>query len=213
MTRTDAVTFSQILRSRLLVYGLVGLMLTAAVAALAWSLVPVERAAQGSGTPLIGGPFTLTDQHGEEVTEQDFAGRYMLIYFGYTFCPDFCPLSLSTMTRALELVPGEAAEQVVPVFISVDPKRDTVEHLAEYAPLFHPRLVALTGTEEQVEEATSAYRVYFKPVESEQATDYLVDHSTFIYLMGPDGEYVTHFGHDASAEEMAERLEAEVAGS
>ena len=207
------MTFPQILRSRLLAYGLVGVVLILAVAALAWSLVPVGRMAEGSGKALIGGPFTLTDQHGQDVTEQDFAGRYMLIYFGYTFCPDFCPLSLSTMTRALELVPGEVAEQVVPMFISVDPKRDTVEHLAEYAPLFHPRLVALTGTEQQVEAATSAYRVYFKPVESENATDYLVDHSTFIYLMGPDGEYVTHFGHDVPAEEMAERLEAEVAGS
>jgi cytochrome oxidase Cu insertion factor (SCO1/SenC/PrrC family) len=207
------VTLSQTLRSRLLVYGLACLVVIAAVAALAWSLVPVERASKGAGEALIGGPFTLTDQHGAEITEQDFAGRYMLIYFGYTFCPDFCPLSLSTMTRALELVPGEVAEQVVPIFISVDPTRDTVEHLAEYAPLFHPRLVALTGTEEQVEAATSAYRVYFKPVESEHATDYLVDHSTFIYLMGPDGEYVTHFGHTASAEEMAERLAAEVAGS
>jgi cytochrome oxidase Cu insertion factor (SCO1/SenC/PrrC family) len=207
------VTLSQTLRSRLLVYGLACLVLIAAVAALAWSLVSVERAAQGSGKALIGGPFTLTDQHGQEVTEQDFAGRYMLIYFGYTFCPDFCPLSLSTMSRALELVPPEVAEQVVPIFISVDPRRDTVEHLAEYAPSFHPRLVALTGTEEQVEAAAGAYRVYFKPVESENATDYLVDHSTFIYLMGPDGGYVSHFGHDASAEEMAERLEAEVAGS
>jgi cytochrome oxidase Cu insertion factor (SCO1/SenC/PrrC family) len=207
------VTFSQILRSRLLIYGLVGVVLILAVAALAWSLVPVQRVAEGSGKALIGGPFTLTDQHGKKVTEKDFAGRYMLIYFGYTFCPDFCPLSLSTMTRALELVPGEVADQVVPVLISVDPKRDTVEHLAEYAPLFHPRLVALTGTEEQVEAVTDAYRVYFKPVESEQATDYLVDHSTFIYLMGPEGEYVTHFGHDVAAEEMAGRLEAEVAGS
>lgn len=160
-----------------------------------------------SGEALIGGPFSLVNQGGERVTEADFAGRYMLVYFGYTYCPDFCPMSLDTMTRALDLLEPEQAERIVPVFITVDPERDTVEHLREYAGLFGPRLVALTGTAEETDAAARAYRVYHNRVEDDaSAADYLMDHSVFTYLMGPDGRYVTHFGHDATPEEMAERL-------
>ena len=162
---------------------------------------------QQQGEALIGGPFSLVNQGGERVTEADFAGRYMLVYFGYTYCPDFCPMSLSTMTRALDLLEPEQAERVVPVFITVDPERDTVEHLSEYAALFGPRLVALTGTAAETDAAARAYRVYHNKVEADaSAADYLMDHSVFTYLMGPDGRYVTHFGHDATPEEVAERL-------
>ena len=139
---------------------------------------------------MVGGAFTLTDQHGAQVTDQDFAGRYMLIYFGYTYCPDFCPISLANMTQALDLLPPDQAEQVVPL-ITVDPERDTVEQLAEYAPLFHPRLVALTGTPEE----TRRRRRRTGSISARLAKavdDYLMDHSTFIYLMGPDGRYVRH---------------------
>jgi cytochrome oxidase Cu insertion factor (SCO1/SenC/PrrC family) len=163
------------------------------------------------GEALVGGPFTLTDQHGAVVTEQDFAGRYMLIYFGYTYCPDFCPMSLSNMTQALDLLPPEQAEQVVPILITIDPERDTVEQLAEYAPLFHPRLVALTGTPEETRQAAKAYRVYFSKAGNGDGSDYLMDHSTFIYLMGPDGKYVRHFSHTATPEEIAAGIAAAVA--
>jgi cytochrome oxidase Cu insertion factor (SCO1/SenC/PrrC family) len=160
-----------------------------------------------SGRALIGGPFSLVNQHGERVTDEDFAGQYKLVYFGYTYCPDFCPMSLSSMTKALDLLEPEQAERVTPIFISVDPERDTVEHLRDYAELFHPRLVALTGTPEEVDVAARAYSVYYNKVESDDsAADYLVDHSVFTYLMGPDGEYLAHFGHDATPEEIAERL-------
>ena len=145
------------------------------------------------GEALVGGPFRLTDQHGAEVTEQDFAGRYMLIYFGYTYCPDFCPISLANMTQALDLLPPDQAEQVVPILITVDPERDTVEQLAEYAPLFHPSLVALTGRPRQIKAAAKAYRVYFAKAGNGDSDTYLMDHSSFIYLMGPDGRYVRHF--------------------
>lgn len=136
----------------------------------------------------------------------------MLIYFGYTFCPDFCPMSLSTMTRALDLLPADQAERVVPILITIDPERDTVAQLAEYAPLFHPRLVALTGSPEAVKDAARAYRVYFSKAGDDSGNDYLMDHSTFIYLMGPDGAYVRHFGHNVSAEEVAQALETALAG-
>ncbi len=169
---------------------------------------PVETGAPVTeGRALIGGPFSLVNQRGERVTDEDLAGRYKLIYFGYTYCPDFCPMSLSSMTKALDLLEPEQAERVTPIFISVDPERDTVAHLKDYAGLFHPRLVALTGTPEETDAAARAYRVYHNKVDAaESPTDYLVDHSVFTYLMGPDGEYLTHFGHDATPEEIAERL-------
>lgn len=160
------------------------------------------------GKALIGGPFSLVDQTGRRVTEKDFAGRFMLIYFGYTFCPDFCPLSLSNMTEALDLLDQETAEQITPVFFSVDPIRDTIEQLADYAPNFHPRLVALTGTEDEVAAAAKAYRIYYA-IPPHEDDNYAVDHSTFIYLMGPHGIYRTHFSHSATAEEIADRLKDE----
>jgi cytochrome oxidase Cu insertion factor (SCO1/SenC/PrrC family) len=167
-----------------------------------------ERA--GAGTVDIGGPFRLTNQYGERVTPKDFAGKYMMIYFGYTYCPDICPMTLANMTQALDQLPEAMADKVVPIFVTVDPERDTVEQLSEYAPLFHPRLVALTGTDAEVKAAARAYRVYFGKVEDASSGDYLMDHSSFVYLMGPDGAYVTHFGHSATPDDMAEALKREV---
>ena len=164
------------------------------------------------GQAAIGGPFRLTDQNGGRVSNQDFAGKYMLIYFGYTYCPDICPMTLANMTAALDELPPDLAEQVVPIFITVDPKRDTVEQLAAYAPAFHPRLVALTGTDAEVKAATRAYRVYFRQAGGEEGGgDYLVDHSSFIYLMGPQGAYRAHFSHDASPERIASGVQRELA--
>jgi cytochrome oxidase Cu insertion factor (SCO1/SenC/PrrC family) len=169
------------------------------------SLVP----ATSSGTAEIGGPFELVDQTGQTRRDSDFLGRYMLVYFGYTYCPDVCPTSLLAISQALRLLEErapEAAEQVVPLFITVDPERDTVEALAAYAPSFHPDLVALTGTPQQVAAAAKAYRVYYAKAEDESSGTYLMDHSSFIYLMGPDGTYLTHFSHSAQAKEIAEGL-------
>ena len=205
--------FWNLLRSRGVAIGAAAALALVVVAAAAWMLLtPATRSIAG-GEALVGGPFTLTDQHGADVTEQDFAGRHMLIYFGYTYCPDFCPMSLSNMTQALDLLPPEHAEQVVPIFITVDPERDTVAQLAEYAPLFHPRLVALTGTPEATKAAAQAYRVYFAKAGDDGSDAYLMDHSTFIYLMGPDGRYVRHFAHNAAPEEIAEAIETALAAS
>jgi len=184
-------------------------VLVVALGVVSWRLMAPESGA--TGTALVGGPFALVDQAGNQVTEQDFAGRFMLVYFGYTWCPDFCPMSLTTMVQALDLLAPEQAAQVVPVLITVDPERDTVEQLAEYVPLFHPRLIGLTGTPEQTAAAARAYRVYFNKVEEGDPDAYLMDHSTFIYLMGPEGEYRRHFGASATPEEVAEGLRAELA--
>jgi protein SCO1/2 len=164
----------------------------------------LEETAQGQGQALIGGPFSLVAHTGERVTDADFAGRAKLMYFGYTYCPDMCPLGLGTITAAYGQLSPAQQDEVVPIFVTVDPERDTVPAMADYVALFHPDLVGLTGTVEEVGAAASAYRVYHRKAESESNTDYLVDHSTFIYLMDGDNAYVTHFGHDASAEEVAE---------
>ena len=171
----------------------------------------LQRVAQGQGEALIGGPCRLVDQTGQEVTEADFAGRKMLIYFGYTYCPDVCPLGLAKIAAAYDrLSPAEQAE-LVPVFITVDPERDTVEAVADYVDLFHPALVGLTGSPEAVAAAASAYRVYYRKAESESMNDYLVDHSSFTYLMDGENRYLTHFGHDDTAESIADGLRQHLA--
>lgn len=159
-----------------------------------------------TGTALVGGPFTLVDHTGKTVTEKDFLGKYALVYFGFTNCPDICPAALQTMSAALDAL-GPKADRITPLFITVDPERDTPERLAQYVASFHPRLVGLTGTVGQVEAAAKAYRVYFKKAEAGQEPGaYSVDHTSIIYLMDPRGAYAAHFAHGASAAEMAERL-------
>lgn len=155
----------------------------------------------------IGGPFELIDHTGAVKTEASYAGKFTLIYFGYTYCPDVCPTSLTTMTDALNIL-GSRADNVVPIFITVDPKRDTVEQLKMYVSHFHPRMVGLTGSEEQVAKAAKNFRVYYaRQKESEPgAGDYLVDHSSIVLLMDKQGKYLAHFSHSVSAEAMAERL-------
>ena len=155
----------------------------------------------------IGGPFTLIDHENRPVTVDYFKGRLMLVYFGYTFCPDICPTALTDMGNALGNL-GEAADKVTPVFITVDPDRDTPEHLKEYLKFFHPRMVGLTGTPEQTAAALKAYKVYAAKalVERGDADDYLMDHTSIIYLMGPDGAYKAHFSHGVGTEDMAKGI-------
>ncbi len=150
----------------------------------------------------IGGSFTLTDQNGVVRHDTDFRGELMLVYFGYTYCPDACPTALQTMTNALDAL-GDKSKEVQPIFITVDPERDTVAQMKLYASNFHPRLLALTGTVEQTTAAARAYRVYFQKVKQSGQDDYLVDHSSFIFLMGRDGRYLAHFGPDVTADAMA----------
>ncbi len=158
------------------------------------------------GQALVGGPFTLTDQNGKRVTDADFRGKYMLILFGFTYCPDICPSGLQVMNAALQQL-GAKADKVVPIFISVDHERDTPEQLKLYLESFHPRMVGLTGTADEIAAAAKAYRVYFKKVTDEKSTaGFTYDHSALLYLMGPDGKYITHFTHATGPDAIAERL-------
>jgi protein SCO1/2 len=180
--------------------------------------LPPKPAAVGQSTgqttaAAIGGPFTLIDQDGRTVTNESYRGRYMLIYFGFTYCPDICPLSLQRNADALALL-GSKAEAIVPILITVDPERDSPALLKDYVAAFDPRMVGLTGSAEQIRAAADAYRVYYaKAVPAGSAPEnYLMDHSGFTYLMAPDGRFVQFFRHDTSADAMAERLRKVLAG-
>ncbi len=148
---------------------------------------PVSPAAVNIDGAGIGGPFSLTDHTGARVTSAGLIDGPTLIYFGYTFCPDICPVDVSVMASAVDLLAGQGLD-VTPVFITIDPARDTLEALAYYAEAMHPAMVALTGTEAEIRAAADAYRVYYQRVDLEEsAAGYLMSHSTFTYFVMPDG--------------------------
>lgn len=160
----------------------------------------------------IGGAFTLKDQTGKIRTDADFRGQLMLVYFGFTYCPDVCPTDLQAIGLAMDQL-GEDAKHVQPLFVTLDPERDTVENLAQYVPLFHPRLLGLTGTMNEVQQAADAYRVYYKRVATgTKPDDYTVDHSAFIYLVDRDGKYLGFFPPGTDAPRLVEMIRPHLTG-
>ncbi|MCB1389272.1 MAG: SCO family protein [Rhodobacteraceae bacterium] len=159
------------------------------------------------GLDQIGGPFTLIDSQGRTVTDADVITMPTILYFGYTFCPDVCPLDSARNALATEILEGQG-RIIQPVFISIDPGRDTPEVVGEFASIFHPRMIGLTGSEEQVRAASRAYRTFFaRQAGSDDDPYYLVDHSTFSYFVLPGRGTVEIFRHDMSAEQVAEIAE------
>lgn len=163
------------------------------------------------GKAAIGGPFNLVNHEGKSVTERDFMGKWTLIYFGFTHCPDICPDELQKMVSAIDKIKEKARLEVVPVFISVDPDRDTVEQVREYVKEFHPNLVGLTGNQSDIRQVAREYRVYYMKTEEEEA-DYLVDHSIIMYLMDPDMEFVKFFGKNYDVDALTEGVIKEIKG-
>lgn len=161
---------------------------------------------EGQGQALLGGPFNLTDQFGKYRSSEEFKGKIMLIYFGYSFCPDICPMGLQNISQALTLL-GRDRDQVVPIFITVDPKRDTSQHLAIYATNFHPSFVMLTGQLNEIERVKKDFRVYAAPASGEHKikddNSYLIDHTTLVYVMDKKGAYIESFAHSTPPETMA----------
>jgi protein SCO1/2 len=157
----------------------------------------------------VGGPFELVDHTGHIRTERDFRGKLMLVYFGFTYCPDVCPTDLQAIGLAMDRL-GSDADNVQPLFITVDPERDTPQHLAEYVPLFHPRLIGLTGSLDAIHKAADAYKVYSAKV-SLGKDNYTVDHTAFIYLMDRDGGYLGFFPPGTSADRMIEIIRPHLA--
>jgi cytochrome oxidase Cu insertion factor (SCO1/SenC/PrrC family) len=157
-----------------------------------------------TGQADVGGPFQLTDQNGKRVSDKDFRGRYMLIYFGYSFCPDVCPTTLAVMAQALEKL-GDRAARVTPILITIDPERDTPKVLEDYVKAFGPSFVGLTGSVTEIKDVEKKYRVYAtkRPLEG---GNYGMDHSSVIYLMGPDGKIVSFYDEAISPDDLAKEL-------
>lgn len=191
--------------ARLIRIALASLVGLAVAAGIAWWQVNSAARMTTTALPPLGGPFTLVDHTGRTVTQADFGPTLRLVYFGYTYCPDVCPTELSAMAGALDRLGADGA-RVQPLFISIDPARDTVSHMAEYVPLFHPRLIGLTGSAEQVAGVARAYRVYYAKAQNGGSTDYLMDHSSFVYLTAPDGTVKTIFPAKTTPEAMAEGI-------
>lgn len=170
-----------------------------------------ELADSEVGRPHVGGPFALTTHENKPFTENDLLGRWSLIYFGFTNCPDICPEELDKMSAAVNELDKEHGPIVQPIFISVDPARDSVSQVARYVSEFHPRLIGLTGDYSAVKAACKAYRVYFSTPKDAKATDdYLVDHSIFFYFMDPHGKFVDAFGKVTSVEDVVSRVQKEI---
>ena len=162
-----------------------------------------------SANPAIGGPFTLIDQNGKTVTDKDFLGKYSLLFFGFTYCPQVCPTELHKMARILDML-GDKANNIQPVFVSVDPGRDTPEVMKEYVSQFHPKLIGLTGSKEQIENIKNAYKVFSKKIEMGGKDNYMVNHSAFMYLMNPEGKNIAIYPSKDTAEQIAKDIKSKI---
>lgn len=213
------------IRKILLRYGVAALCGVAVAAAIVWhdlrqDLVRghhlknmAHEAHEHGGAPVgdIGGPFALTDQDGNVVTDQDFRGKLMLVTFGYTYCPDVCPSRLQDMALAIDRLDPAQRALVQPVFITVDPDRDTPKALKDYVGLYDAPVVGLTGSPEQIAQVAKAYKAYYAKGEIVEDHDYVMDHTTLIYAMAADGTFITTFGDKAGPEEIAATLRAHLA--
>ena len=197
-------------RKRLLRIAVAGSAGLAVAALVAWWQVSQVGPGTGGGSAAVGGarvggPFTLTDHTGRTVTDEAFRGRLMLVYFGFTYCPDVCPTDLQVLAETLDQL-GPAADQVRPLFVTVDPERDTPSRMAEYVALFDARLTGLTGTPEQIREAARAYKVYYAKAKGSDPDSYTMDHSAYIYLMDRNGGFLEVFPHGTTSDRVADAV-------
>jgi protein SCO1/2 len=165
----------------------------------------MQKSQQVAGRAAVGGPFTLIDFNGKPFTQDKLLDHFSIMYFGFTHCPDICPDELEKLAEAIDLVEKQVGVQVQPIFVSVDPARDTPARIKAYCKEFHPRLMGLTGSEEAVKAVSKAYRVYFHKT-SDDDKDYLVDHSIIMYLMDPAGEFLTFYGKNFTAQQLADSI-------
>jgi protein SCO1/2 len=185
---------------------LAALLMIAPLAACSGPGSPAKPPLEGAR---IGGPFTLTNQDGKQVTDRDFAGKYRIVYFGYTFCPDVCPVDARNIglgLRAVEASDPTVAAKIVPLFITVDPARDTPEVLKSFVANFHPRMVGLTGSTAAIDATAKEYAIYYKKGEMSPGGGYMVDHSRVAYLMDPQGKPMALLPQDKSPEDIATEI-------
>jgi protein SCO1/2 len=177
----------------------------------AWSSIASRQSSHPSaeqglipvGTERFGAPFTLKNHLGENVSEKTYDGQYRLLYFGFTYCPAICPTGLQKITQAINGL-GPDGEKVQPIFITVDPERDTVEVMKNYVSMFHPRLVGYTGAPHEITKVLKGYKIYAAKVEDPQMSEYTMDHSSFTYLIGPDGNLLHIFKHEDTSDIMTD---------
>lgn len=169
-------------------------------------LAQCRTGAIGGGASAIGGPFELVDETGKTVTDKDVIDQPTLIYFGYTYCPDVCPMDTARNAEAVDVLEGRGV-MVKPVFITIDPARDTPEQLLDFTDNLHDRMIGLTGSAAQVKAASQAYKTYYRKQDSDDPEFYLVDHSTFSYFVTPEAGFVDYFKRDETPEQMADRIQ------
>ena len=187
----------------LVAIALLALVLGYLVAALTRPTPPSNQPAQ---TLSLEGGFNLIDETGQPVSQDSYTGKFRLVYFGFTFCPDVCPMQLEVVSRALDIA-KISPDWLTTLFITLDPERDTPEDMAIYTDNFHKNIIGLTGSLDQIQQAAKAYKVYFQKVSDPETTGgYTVDHSSIVFLMGPDNNYRQHFTHRDSAEDIAEKI-------
>ncbi len=193
-----------------------GIVVLCAAAALGIYTLAMAPQSQQIAEPEIdiGGPFEMVDHLGNAVTQDSYKGKFMLVYFGFTYCPDICPTELQEISTALNALTDEELEKLQPLFVTVDPERDTVEEMAGYVTHFHPKFVGLTGSLDQVRHIADEYRVWFKKLEDDESTDgYTMEHTNIIYLMGPDGKFLEHFNFATKSDEMAQKISRRLAAT
>jgi len=190
MRRTPTLALISVM---ILALGAIGI-----AAVVAWQFIAGSRMVDPPGrggftaAVKIGGPFKLVSHRGEKVSDETYRGRFLLVYFGYAYCPDVCPTELANMAAAIDYM-GEAASAIQPLFITVDPERDSPSLMANYVAQFHPAMVGLTGTNQEIADIAKRYRVFYRKVKDESFNEYIMDHSNFIYLIGPNGEFLSMF--------------------
>jgi protein SCO1/2 len=167
----------------------------------------------GEAPPLqgakIGGTYTLTDQNGRKVTDREFEGKHRIVYFGFTYCPDVCPVDMQVIGQAMRMIEksdSDLAGRLQPIFITVDPERDKPAVLKEYVSSFHPKTIGLTGTPDQIADVAKKHGIFYQKVEQEGASDYQMDHSRIVLLFGPKGEPLAILPHDQGAEAVAAEI-------
>lgn len=189
-------------------FAAVSLLLAAGIAVFAVQIIEDGPNQEGGllGQPTVGGPFTLVNGGGQTMTEAAYAGKVMMVYFGYTYCPDICPTELALIADAMDLLDADDAADVAPIFITVDPERDTPSVMKDYVANFHDSMIGLTGSLEQVAAAAKAYRVYYAKREDTSEAGYTMDHTSYIYVMDRNGRYFRHFRMSTPPEEIASGL-------
>lgn len=190
---------------RIVISVLVGVALAALIA---FMQTPMPKSGGVLGTPFGGSFAGLTDENGKTVTDADFAGKYELVFFGFTYCPSICPTELQKVTRVLKGLPAEQAAKIAPIFVSVDPERDTPKLLKDYTDLHHPAIVGLTGTLEAIEKVKKDWKVYAAKTKQEGIEGYTVDHSAFMYLRSPEGRLLGLFSTADSPAQVLESVKA-----